>query len=355
MDLLSLAMAVTLTAPAQLPPTAPNAPVGIGSTGYGGQVLAQPGVTQPTTAPMTALPTSPASSPFYDQTTIPTLSSDSTTPASTVRERRLFESDHAFDNFINPVSNPVLAKDPRSSTWARVLFINNNFPGSTPIGGGDAQIYAMQVNLAITDRLTFIADKDGYGVFRTTNLKPSNGWLDLAAGFKYTLIRDVENQFLFTVGIMYEMPSGAAQVFQRTGEGIFTPFITYGKQFADHWHFMGTHGYSFGVDPGANSSFFYHSLHLDREINGWFYPLVEMNFFQYTHGGNALPRAIGEGDGLLNLGTQGMNGRDLLTTAIGAKFKLSQNVMAGAAYEFPLSGYMGILNNRVTVDLVLRY
>ncbi|MFO0798427.1 MAG: hypothetical protein U0804_13200 [Gemmataceae bacterium] len=43
--------------------------------------------------------------------------------------RRPFESDHAFDGFINPVSNPIFAKDPRSNTWARLLYVNNNIPG----------------------------------------------------------------------------------------------------------------------------------------------------------------------------------------------------------------------------------
>lgn len=30
--------------------------------------------------------------------------------------RRLFQSDHEFDDFVAPVSNPVFAKDPRSNT-----------------------------------------------------------------------------------------------------------------------------------------------------------------------------------------------------------------------------------------------
>lgn len=68
-----------------------------------------------------------------------------------------------------------------------------------------------------------------------------------------------------------------------------------------------------------------------------------------------MPRVIGEGDGLLNLGTQGMQGRQLFTTALGAKIKFSSRLYAGAAYEFPLSDYKGILNNRVTFDMVLRY
>ncbi|MFO0804236.1 MAG: hypothetical protein U0791_14080 [Gemmataceae bacterium] len=279
------------------------------------------------------------------------------TPLTTMTEatRRNFESDKAFEGFVNPVSNPVFAKDPRSNTWARFLFINNNFPGSHPFGGGDAQVYALQVNVALTERLTFIADKDGYADIKPQRGAATNGWLNLAAGLKYTLVRDVENQFLFTAGLMYEIPTGEADALQGHGSGVLTPFVTYGKQFGEHWHLIGNHGYSFGLDQTQNSSFFYHSLHIDREIGGWFYPLAEFNWFQYTGGGDRLPRVIGEGDGLLNLGTQGMQGRQWFTTAIGAKIKFSSHLYAGAAYEFPLSDYKGILNNRVTFDMVLRY
>lgn len=269
--------------------------------------------------------------------------------------RRPFESDHCFDGFINPITNPVLSKDPRSSTYARLLFINNNIPGSSPFGGGDLQAYAMQVNIALTERLAFTADKDGYAQLSPKAGGNASGWLNLAAGLKYTLIRDVENQFLFATGLLYEMPSGSEAVFQSQGGGIFTPYITYAKEFGEDWHFMGTHGYSFGVDQTANSSFFYHSLHLDREFFDWFYPLVELNWFQYTQGGDVLPRAIGEGDGLINFGTQGMAGRQMLSLAVGAAAKLTHNIEAGAAYEIGVSGYKGVLNNRIVCELILRY
>jgi hypothetical protein len=377
MDLLSLTLAVTMTAPGQLPFGASTSPFGVvpdstGSlvAGFSGTMTSTPTFAQifyqesfptsvmgnPIATALTETTNSPANAtPLDTSTSLPTdASGNPLTNTLTRPNRRPFESDHDFDGFINPVSNPVLAKDPRSSTWARVLFVNDNFPGSFA-GGGDAQAYAMQVNIALTDRLTFIADKDGYTQLATHQLARTQGWLDLAAGLKYTIIRDVENQCLFTAGLMYEAPSGAAQVFQNQGSGIMTPFVTYGKEFCEHWHFMGTSGFSFGLDPNENSSFFYHSLHLDREIGGWFYPLLEMNWFQYTGGGTTLPRSLGEGDGLFNFGTQGMTGRELLTTAIGAKFKLANNVWAGAAYEFPLSEYKGILNNRITVDLTIRY
>lgn len=334
MDLFTLAVLAAPGQPAALPTTAPNDPPAAVAP-------ANPGSAPPPAHPLYAgaLPDcqpSPLAGAF--------------TPA-----RRPFESDHAFDGFVNPVTNPIFAKDPRANTWARLLFVNNNFPGSHPFGGGNAQAYAMQVNVALTERLAIIADKDGYAQINPRSAAASHGWLNIAAGLKYTLVRDVENQFLFAAGLMYEAPSGDAAVFQNNGGGFLTPFVSYAKQFGDHWHFIGNHGFSFALDQGTGSSFLYTSLHLDREIGGWFYPLVECNWFYYTNGGTLLPRVVGEGDGLLNLGTRGMSGRNLFSTAVGAKVKVCENLYAGGAYEVALSDYKGLLNNRVVVDVVFRY
>ena len=76
--------------------------------------------------------------------------------------RKPFQSDHAFDNFIGPVSNPIFTKDARSLTEARALFIQNWIPRSHPVvPGGNYQVYTLQARIALTDRLTLFADKDG--------------------------------------------------------------------------------------------------------------------------------------------------------------------------------------------------
>src|SRR5712691_831660 len=76
--------------------------------------------------------------------------------------RRCLESDRAFPRFIGPISNPILSKDPRSTTEARALFVNNIIPPGHPFGGGNFQAVGLEVRVALTDRLTFLADKDGY-------------------------------------------------------------------------------------------------------------------------------------------------------------------------------------------------
>lgn len=271
-------------------------------------------------------------------------------------ERPMFLSDHCFDNFIGPMTNPVLSKDARSLTEARVLFVQNKIDPQHPFGSGDFQAYGLQLRLALTERLTFIADKDGYAQIRPANSAKQEGFLNLAAGLKYAFIRDVEEQFLLTGGFMYEIPTGSGDVFQDHGEGIFTFFASTGKEFCGTSHWLNTVGYQLPVDGDAHSSFMYWSTHLDRQYGGWFYPMIEANWYHWVSSGNrGLPAALGEGDGLINLGTSGVTGNDLVTVAIGAKAKLSSHVEFGGAWELPVSPRHDLLNNRLTADLIFRY
>lgn len=272
-------------------------------------------------------------------------------------QRGLFQSDDAFPGFIGPISNPVLSKDPRSLTEARFLFINNEIDPANPLGAGSFQAFGLEARVALTDRLTLIADKDGYLLFRpAVAAARADGWLNINAGLKYTLVRDVENQFLVDAGFMFEPPTGEAKVFQRPSDGIFTAFVGGGKEFWGCSHLLGTVGYQFPVNSNLNSSFFYTSIHLDRQLFGWLYPLVEANWFHYTSGGNhGLPPALGEVDGLVNLGTSGVGGNDLVTTAVGLKAKINCHLETGAAWEVPVSNRHDFINNRLTFEMIVRY
>lgn len=268
-----------------------------------------------------------------------------------------FESDRAFPGFIGPISNPILSKDPRSLTEARPLYIYNKIDPSHPLGSGNFDVYAMQLRVALTDRLTFIADKDGYATIHPqVPVGTLEGWLDLAAGLKYVFVRDVENQFLVTGGFMYEIPNGEAAVFQNQGGGLFTLFGTIGKEFAGRAHILDTFGTQLPTNWNANSSLFYNSLHLDYALLPWLYPLIELNWLHYTSGGNrGIPAAIGEGDGLINIGTSGVAGNDLVTTAVGLKCLLNDHLELGTAWEVPISNRHDLINNRLLVEAILRY
>ncbi|MBX9652190.1 hypothetical protein K2Y11_01085 [bacterium] len=269
-------------------------------------------------------------------------------------ERKLFQSDHAFDDFVTPVSSPVFAKDPRSNTWARFLFINNWVPDShAVIPGNEFQAYALQLNLAITERLSFIADKDGYAVVNQGPLK--QGFLNLGAGLKYAFIRRPEDQLIVSGGFMYEIPSGEKDVLQGYGAGVMTPFVTGGKGWGN-FHTITNMALSVPLNNTMNSGFFFWQQHFDYNVTDWFAPIGEVNWYHYTSGGNhGLPYAVGEGDGLLNLGTSGMTGADLVTIALGGRIKLTNGLSTGIVWETPISNRKDLIQNRINLDVIFRY
>lgn len=126
------------------------------------------------------------------------------------------------------MSNPIFARDPRSSTHARFLFINNWTPDAHAVAPDDQlQVYAVQVILALTERLSLIAEKDGYAVINRGPL--SEGLLNIAAGLKYAFVRRPESRFIVSGGLVFEAPTGESAVLQGDGSGALTPFLSAGK------------------------------------------------------------------------------------------------------------------------------
>lgn len=271
--------------------------------------------------------------------------------------RRFLQSEQDFPRFIGPISAPVLAKDPRTLTQAWPLFISNWIPTSNPVGGGNFQVYGVGLSFALTERFELAVCKGGYAVGHLDGNDNRDGWFNLQFFAQYNLIRDVDNQFLLSLGLQYEPQTGEAEVFQNYGDGLFTPFVSVGKEFGGLNHVLASFGYQFPVDRTDNSSFFWATLHLDRRMFDWFYPLAELNWYGYTAGGDhGIPASFGELDNLINLGTSGMAGHNLVTAALGFNAVLIQSHLeAGAAWEFPISHERDFLANRLLVKLVLRY
>ena len=48
-------------------------------------------------------------------------------------------------------------------------------------------------------------------------------------------------------------------------------------------------------------------------------------------------------------------GNDLLTQAVGVKFKPMRHTEIGLAYEFPLTDFKDVIDSRLMVDLILRF
>ncbi len=269
-------------------------------------------------------------------------------------ERPLFQSDHEFDGFTGPFSNAIQFKDPRSLTEARAIFLQNWASPETPvIGAGSAQVYALQLRLALTDRLQLFADKDG--IVRLSPAKGSSitGLANIAAGVKYTFWRDVENQTLGSFAIQYEAPTGYANIFQGQGSGNLGAYFIFGKEFWENWHGILQFGQNAAMNV-QNAGYFMTSAHIDRRF-GRFTPFYEANWFYYNQNGNYLPSLGVEGGGLLNLGAGNVIGLNYVTNCIGFKYDLTKWAELGVGYEFQVSQPQMLFNNVLGAQVILRY
>lgn len=269
----------------------------------------------------------------------------------------LRRSDHCFDDFISPMTNPVWFEDPRTLTEARGIFLNHDMTDAT--GGGDVQVYALQLRLALTERLSLIAVKDGYVV--SSNPLIDDGWADVAAGLKYNLIRDTERGRLLSAGLVYSMPVGSPRTLQGTARGLqdnadgeFAFYLTGGRRIGEHAHWLSAAGMKIPVDQQEQSTFAYWSNHLDLQLTKTFYALTELNWYSYLDDGNGPLNGV-EGMDLFNFGSTGMDGQNLVTNAVGFKYKPCGNTEIGIAYEYPLTERRDIIDDRLTVDWIIRY
>ncbi len=265
-----------------------------------------------------------------------------------------FPSDRCFDDFVMPVSNPVWSIDPRSLTYVRGVFVNQMIDSQTPVlGAGDLQVYALQLGIALNERLSFIAIKDGYNTLQTRGIGNSTGWADIGLGVKYVLIRDVENQFLLSGGLVYEATNGSTRVFQGNGDGVWTPYLSVGKQIGCG-HLIASSGFHFPGDTAEESTSFYYSIHYDRPVTNKLSAIAELNGIVYTKSGQALPLSI-EGGDWINLGSSSVAGNNVVTTAFGANYRLNQCLSVAGVWEFPISNRKDLLDSRTTVTLTLQF
>lgn len=261
------------------------------------------------------------------------------------------ESDHQFTDFISPMTNPVYFEDPRTLTEARAIFINHSIPSN--LGGGSVQVYATQLRAALTENLSIIATKDGYIVSESPLL--NDGFADVSAGLKLNVFKDVESQTLLSVGTVFEIPAGSHTARQGNGSGEFHLFATGGTEFLPGYHLISGSGFRLPTDTSAQNQMWYWSNHLDKKLgNTGLYLFTEANWYYYMSSGNALQAPIGGGD-LFNLGSVSMAGESAVTGAYGVKYKPNKHMELGVAYEIPYSSRRDLLQNRLTVDLILRY
>lgn len=289
-----------------------------------------------------------------------TVATDIVTPAPTA-------TSDGFAQARRPISNPTLFDLALPTTNIHPIFIYHCLPDniSTTLGkvplGGDVEVYALQFEVALNDRLSIVATKDGYvDMNPDSTLGSESGWANLAAGLKYAFVLDPVSQTAVSGTATIEVPTGNDDVFQGEGDGALNLIVS-GLKLVDKWQFAGAVGAEipFSNEQSTNS---FVSGHVSYEVCKWFTPLVELNWFHVWDAGDSGPFGVSpivqfEGNDFFNLGAANAHeNRDLVTAAVGFRSRILDNVDVGAAYEIPLTEEEdSLFEQRVTVDLIWKF
>ena len=133
-----------------------------------------------------------------------------------------------FEHFYETVGQPLYFESPFNNSGLRFLYLYHTFADGSQLGGGHLNTVAMQARVALTERWQFIATKDGYTWLDTGLLGESDGWNQLAAGFKYVFAIDPENDLVAAAGTRLMLVTGEEAALQSDTEE-FSPYISIAK------------------------------------------------------------------------------------------------------------------------------
>lgn len=279
---------------------------------------------------------------------------------------------HAFDlkgsftdtenqRYVPPVSNPLFNETPYITTEIRPIYLYNSIPDEFVTGGGQISVLAAEVRIALTERLGFIASKDGYVNANFDAVLPdTDGFANISAGLKYALFHDKTTQDILTIGVEYEVPfedidPGGIEL-QGDGDGFVDIFLSGAKNYSNGVSLQANAGANLALD-GVDTSIFHFSAHVDYELFDGFYPLIELNTFVPIDKGTRLTEgALAELDGvdLVNFGSS--NRDTTVTGALGFRYRFTDHIIFGTAGELPLTeDDNSILGWRIYSDLVIHF
>jgi hypothetical protein len=280
-----------------------------------------------------------------------------------------------YEGFTMPVTMPFLFEEPFNTTNVSVHVVHHQFPDDSIIDGGHATVLAVQARVAITDRLAFIATKDGYVWFRPGHdlLRDQQGFFDITAGLKYVLIDRPEDNFILSPMVRFDMPTGSSGVFSGNGDGVIIPSVAWAWGWGD-FHIVSHLGGRVPFDGDKESTSLFYNFHLDYVVQEHFVPFVELNGTHWTSSGDgtldirtrigvlplgvvqgALGHGRGEGNDVVNLGSQGVAGNDIVSMAVGARFPITKHIHAAFAFEFPVTSREDLLKQRSSVNLTYEF
>jgi opacity protein-like surface antigen len=273
--------------------------------------------------------------------------------------------------FVHPVTSPYFSENSFITSDVRFIAMFQSFPDE--VGPDDAQIYDVQLRLALTNQVQALIYKAGYSSFSGSSFKfqpgtgnrikvnSPDGWNDFGIGLKWNFLQDWGNNLHAAVGVGYEFGTGDAY-FQNDDE--LRVWLSVDKGFGP-WHVGGTVNYRYGNDDngvvsfGNNQAFIdtaaadaqILSIHLrtDYYVNKWFSPLAEFNaYIPVSTPSNPF------GTGLGDLGNRNSSEKTY-TLGVGAEVRPIENLGIRAAYEFSVGGGDDLFGNRVTVSAVYSF
>jgi hypothetical protein len=283
-------------------------------------------------------------------------------------------STDGFSKARRPLSNPTLFDLALPTTNVHPIYIYHRLPDNinTTLGslalGGEVQVMALQLEFALSERLSIVATKDGYvDINPDATLSSESGFANLGAGLKYAFLLDPAAGHALSGTVTFELPTGNRDVFQGEGDGAVNLIVS-GLKMMDAWQVAGGAGLILPFSDQQSTSA-WTSAHLSYETCPWFIPLVEVNWFHVLDAGDgrtsfnsqvggAVPGVVQfEGGDFFNLGAANAgNNRDFVSAAVGFRSRITPSVDLGFAYEFPLTDESdSLMKDRFTLDLIWKF
>jgi hypothetical protein len=259
--------------------------------------------------------------------------------------------------YVAPLTSPFFNETPLITTELRPIYIYNELPKSLPRSGGSVHVGSLQLRLAVTERIGFIVTKNGWADFEFERGSPDSeqGFLNVAFGVKYAAVALPEHDIFVTLGLRYEAPAGNLNLRRGTsmqggGDGFLDGFVTAGGTLGRRVGLQGSLGYDGAIDNEHDSSFLHLSLHGDIETFTGLFGVLELNMVD-TADEAERNFSYFEGFDLVNFGSD--HSGTVVTAGFGVRWLPLEHVQLGVAYELPLTDRKDIIDQRVTLDMIL--
>lgn len=259
-----------------------------------------------------------------------------------------------YEDFVMPVGFFMYFEDPFITTDLRLMYVYHDIPNGSALRGGQVHAIAAQIRVALTEKLAFIATKDGYSWVDSHITRAGDGWNDIAVGLKYAIHSDPENHFLVSTGFRWEWVNGSTDAFQGGNSQEISPFISVAKGW-DKYHFLGTLNGRIPTNRSSANASILWNMHLDYELTETFRPLIEVHGIHWLTNADRVPLNVDYLD-VGSLGSSKVAGRDFFAAGLGFRWQAKDHISVGFTYEFPLeSASSNLMEQRITLNTVISF